>query len=451
MADKALLEKWASDTAESNVGPRWAKMEDPHAHITVVGLSYKTAPVHLRERVSFSKDEVGDALSIVSAQAGQSVILSTCNRTEVYSVVSDPDIGFDAVRHFLAEYHGLEPHAISPYVYEFADVHAARHLHLVASGLDSMVLGEPQIQGQVREAMIAASKIDSNSAPAPLSRLFHSALRAGRRVREETSIGQDSPSLGQAAVELAHRLLGDLNGLSVLLIGAGEAGKLVAKEFMAVGGADLVVVNRTEERGAELAMQLGARAVPFSEIGKVLHDTDVVICAASAPEFLVTGDMVSRASQGRGSQPMYLFDLTVPRNIDPSVGALKDVYLFNVDDIGLNTSEPSGTGVIEAKEIIEEELGNFLEWWDSLDAVPLIKNLQEHAESIRAKEVDRAIRKMPGLPSEQREQLEAMTCSIVKKLLHSSIVSLKNETAGNSRRRASRARIMDFLAQREVA
>ena len=349
MVEKNVLNKCESSPAKSDVWPRWAEMEDPPAHFTVVGLSYKTAPIRVRELVSLSKEDLARALPMVSAPAGPSVILSTCDRTEVYSIVSDPAIGFDAVRHFLAEFHGLEPHAISPYMYEFSDVDAARHLHLVASGLDSMVMGDPQILCQVRMAISAASKLGSNPAPALLSRLFHSALRAGRRVREETSIGQNVPSLGQAAVELARRLLGDLGGLRVLLLGEGEVGKAVAGELMAAGGGDWTVVNRTEARGEELARQLGARAAPFSEIGLVLHDMDVVICAATAPEFLVTCDLVAQAVTDRGRQPIYLFDMTVPRNIDPSAGALRGVYLFNIDDISLiawQESQTSRTGAI---------------------------------------------------------------------------------------------------------
>ena len=284
-----------------------------------------------------------------------------------------------------------------------------------------MVMGDPEILCQVRMAIIAASKIDSNPARVPLSRLFHSALRAGRRVREETSIGLYVPSLSQAAVELARRLLGDRGALRVLLVGEGEGGKAVAGELTAAGGGDLTVVNRTDARGEELARQLGAKAAPFSEIGRVLHNMDVVICAATAPEFVVTCDLVAKAVADRGRQPIYLFDMTVPRNIDPTAGALKGVYLFNIDDIGLiawHESQTSRTGAIQAGEIVEEELGEFLEEWiTSMGAAPLNK-------------FDYAFCNMRGLASGRREQPYARARPIVKNQLHGLIDSLTNE-AGN--------------------
>ena len=394
--------------------------------ILLVGLNHQSAPLEVRERVSFSKEQLSEALPLLSQRVGEGVILSTCNRTEVYSATENPSQAAEGIRRFLLDYHHLTPESIEPYLYDYAGADAVRHLFRVSSGLDSMIVGESQILGQVRDSLIAAS--ESNSVQVPLVGLFHAAVRVGRRVREETDVGRNALSISYAGVQLAQRVLGSLQGSRVMLIGAGEAGKLVARALRTVGVADLMIANRTRARGEELAQSLAGRVVPFSDIETALRDADIVIAATDSQELVITRDMVASACRERRQGPLFMFDLAMPRDVDPQAALLEGVRLFNIDDlssIAEENLEERKRAAIEAGAIVEEEQARFMKWWDSLDAVPMIKTLHKRAEDIRQRELDRALRKLPDLPPEHLEVVEAMTRAIVKKLLHEPTKFLK--------------------------
>ena len=407
--------------------------------ILLTGLNYRTAPVEAREKVAFSKEQLRDALPALADRAGQGVILSTCNRTEVYAVTGHPDEMAAQISAFLSDYHGVESQIIGPLLHVMTNEDAVRHLFRVASGLDSMILGESEILGQLRSALTAAS--DAQSLGPPVSRLFHRAIRTGRRVRQETAIGRNPLSVSYAAVRLAHRVLGDLTNLRVLLLGAGEAGKLVAKALSTTGVGDLMIANRTEARGRELARKLGGRAIPFPEVQSTLAGADIVIAATEATEYVLTRDAVAASAAARNGRALFLFDLSVPRNIEPAAASTDNVSLFNIDDLTSiaeeNLSERKQAAV-EAEKIVEEEVAEFLDWWGTLDAVPLIKAIRDEAERIRGDELARALGRLSELSDEEAETLEAMTRSIVNRMLHNPTISLKKQGADEAHLRSAR-------------
>jgi glutamyl-tRNA reductase len=402
-------------------------------HILLVGLSHHTAPLEVRERVAFSRQQLHDALPALRERAGDSIIVSTCNRTEVYSAPHSPAKTATGVLDFLSEFHGI-PHAdIAPHTFELCDAEAARHLFRVASGLDSMILGEHEVLGQVRNALAAASETNPSTGSGravqvPLSRLLHAAIRSGRRVREETDLGRNALSMSYAGVRLVRKELGELDGLTVLLVGAGEAGKLVAKALRTSGVGELLVTNRTAVRAEELARELAARPVAFEELQTHIAGADVLVTATEAPERLLTAGDIARVNAARASRPLFIMDMGVPRNVDPDAGALADVRLFNIDDLSAIAEEnlqQRRAAVADAEAIVEEELARFMRWWDSQEAVSLVKLLQQRGEVIREDELERAMRRLKGLSPEERATVEAMTKALVKKLLHDPTATLK--------------------------
>lgn len=407
--------------------------EDGHLPgFLLVGLSHRTAPVEIRERFSINKENLIQTLFSLREAVAECIILSTCNRTEVYSITNDARACGDEIRRFMAQRQGVAHEEAAPYWYEKTGMDAARHLFNVSSGLDSMILGEPQILGQVREALSAASKIEPGRVPLTLSRLFHRALGAGRRVREETEIGRSAASVGTAAVRLAQRLKGDLRNCRVLLIGAGQAGQLAACALKAAGVEDLTVANRTIERGQDLAQKMGCSAISISELPDELSRADMVVSATDAAGFVVTAAMVRDADRPLGASPLLLLDLAVPRDIEPQVSALPNVKLFDIDHLrSIDPMSPNGgpagegAALAKAERIVEEEVSKFRNWCLSLQAVPRIRRLQEEAEAIRQREMARSLKKMSGFTGQQMAVVDTLTRSIVKKLLSDPIASLK--------------------------
>ena len=378
------------------------------------------------ERVSFTKEQLADALQKLVAQVGAGVILSTCNRTEIYTVSESPTESASRVRGFLTDYHDLPAEALSQGLYERTDADAARHLFKVASGLDAMIVGESQVLGQVRDALSVAS--ESQSLQVPQVGLFHAAVRTGRRVREETDVGRNALSISYAGVKLAQRLLGALQGQRVLLIGAGEAGRLVASALRAAGVGELMIANRTMARADELAQRLGGRVVPFLDIEDALSEADIVVSATDSPDYIVTLSMATAVVGQRRTGPLFLFDLAVPRDVDPEVASLDGARLYNIDDLSSIAEENLAArrrAAVEAESIVEEELTRFMRWWESLEGTPFIKELRLQAEAIRERELERAMRRMPDLASEHREVVEALTKSLVNRLLHERTMSLR--------------------------
>jgi glutamyl-tRNA reductase len=394
------------------------------------GLNHKTAPLAIRESLSFSKDELKNVLLALRRHINEGVILSTCNRTEVYAVAKDPEAALEGTDGFFASFHTLSPDTLASHLYRYEGEEAARHLFRVASGLDSMILGEHQILGQVREALTASAAVSTPSVP--LSRLFHYALRAGRRVRDETDISKNALSVSYAGVRLAQRVLGDLRDKSALLVGAGEAGTLVARALRTAGVGRLSIANRTLSRAEELASELHGQAVAFEDVAKVLETSDILMSATEAPEAIFTREQLEQSMAERPERPLFAFDLAVPRDIDPDANEVEGMHLFNIDDLEAVAEDnrrdrQKSTGVAEA--IVEEELQRFTKWWRSLEAKPLIQGLRREAESIRQAELEKALRKLPDLTPEQKKVLEQFSRTMANKLLHKPMESLKSPKA----------------------
>ena len=395
--------------------------------ILLVGLSHKTAPLEVRESVSFLNAQLPSALSGLKEKVGECVILSTCNRTEIYAVTESPSKTAETIRDFVTEFHGLDPNTVSPHFYEHTGADAVGHLFRVAGGLESMIVGESQILGQVRDALSSAS--DCQTVEVSTLGLFHSAIQTGRRVREETSVGRNPLSISYAGVKLAQRTLGSLESSRVLLIGAGEAGRLVASALRTAGVADVMVANRTMERAEELADYLNGRTVPFEQIQDSLSQADIAIAATDSPNFIVTQNMVKQAFADNREAPLFLFDLAVPRDIDPEVSSISGVNLFNIDDlssIAEENLEERKRAAVEAEKVVDEELAKFMTWWDTLDVLPTIRALHKQAEDIRQREMSRALAKLDGLSEDQLSAVDALTRSIVNRILHDPTAALRD-------------------------
>jgi glutamyl-tRNA reductase len=400
----------------------------PHETVvTCVGLNHQTSPVEEREQLAFAPDELPQALADLGDALGGAVLLSTCNRTELYATVPE---GSQQAARLIGLLNGVKGSSVDAsrfYVHQHDA--AIRHLFRVAAGIDSMVLGESQILGQVRDAMSAATQ--AGTLNGALSKLFHAAIGAGKRARTETHIGRNAVSVGSAAVTLARRALGDLREKTVLVISAGSMGKLAARALADTGGAQIVVANRTRERAQELAAEMGpdVQGVALADLHETLSGADIVISGTAAEGYIVQSGDVMSVMAGRNGRGLLFIDIAVPRDIDPAVAEVHGVHLFDIDDIeavtasGLNGREQE---VERVEAIIEEEVAAFLEWWRSLDVVPVIAALRERAESIRRQEVERTLGRLTDLDDESRQRIEAMTAAIVKKMLDRPIARLKD-------------------------
>ena len=397
--------------------------------LLVLGLDHRTAPVDLRERLSVERDHLPDALRQLSEYVPQSAILSTCNRTEVY--VYDPDdIGLvGRVGDFMIGYSGVPGPELERHVYQLWETDCVSHLFRVAGGLESMIVGERQILGQVRAAFSAASQ--GGYTKSPLTRVFHSALRAGRRVHRETSIGQHSRSVSRAAVQLARGMFERLDDRRALVIGAGDAGRMVARALADAGVRQITVTNRTQWRAEELARDLGGIAVPFQDLPQALGQADLVISSTGSPGYVVDAAMVSEAMGRRASmEPAMMIDIAVPRDIDPVVADFDGVQLFDIDALG-QVAEIDLDGleseVRKAEDVVESEVGRFVEWWNSSDTMELAVSMRRRAEAVRKQEVARTL-KLLGADDdgELASRLDAMSNALVKKLLHQATAELRS-------------------------
>jgi glutamyl-tRNA reductase len=396
--------------------------------LVLVGTSHKSASVELRERLHLKDAEAG-ALAAAVADGGEAVALSTCNRTEVY-LVDDSEGAARRVLDALAARAGLSSAQLRESTYAVDDEAAAVHLFRVAAGLDSLIPGEAQILGQVRAAYEAACEADAVG-PA-LHRLFGQALRVGRRVRTETAIAENPASISSAAAELADRLLGDLHGRSVLVIGAGKMADLAAVNLVARGAESIVVANRSPESAARLAKRFGGRAVGLDALQSGLERADLVVASTSSEGQVVVADDVKRALARRDGRPISFIDIAVPRDLDPAIGELEGCHLYDIDDLQsvVDASVASRREeAVRAEVIVAEEGERFLEWWRSLDVVPAIAGLRARAESIRRAELERAERRLASLTPEERRAVEALTSQIVAKLLHLPTVRMKEAAA----------------------
>ena len=395
-----------------------------------LGLNHQTAPLAVRERVVFHVERLREALSeIRRGLAREAAILSTCNRTELYVAGEEPG----ALAQWLAQYHRLEPDGLSPYLYTLPREQAVRHVFRVASGLDSMVLGEPQILGQMKEAARAAES--AGTLGTLLHRLFQRSFAVAKEVRSTTQLGAASVSMAAAAVKLAARIFPSLKDQKVLFIGAGEMIELCATHFAAQGPARITVANRTLERAEKLAHRFGARAMELKALANDLYEYDIVVsCTASSLPILGKG-LVERALRARRHRPIFMVDLAVPRDIEPEAGELDDVFLYTVDDLGqvVNANLDSRrSAVAQAEAIIDTQVGQFMRWMQARENVPLIRQLRGRADEARREELERALRAL-GRGEEPAKVLESLSQGLTNKLMHAPTQAL-SDTAGEEQR-----------------
>ena len=392
-----------------------------------VGLSHRTAPVELREAVDFARGGVDTALSaLVSRGVGREVVvLSTCNRAEIYAA-GDSDATADGLGRFFSDYHNVAHAHVAEHLYVRRGMEAARHLFRVAAGLDSLVVGEPQILGQVKAAYAVAN--DGHYTGALTNRLFHSAFATGKRVRSETGVGEGAVSVSYAAIALAKKIFGHLKGRSVLIVGAGDMAKLTGVHLQAQEVQRIAIVSRTLATAQGLARRLGGDAVPWDGLDDALAAADIVITATGAPDPVLGWARVEEAMRPRRNRPLFIIDIAVPRDVEAAVGNLDQVFLYNIDDLRTIVNENlarRGGELERAEAIVEEEVSRFTAWMQSREIVPTVVALRRRFEAIRQSELSRLEPKLSGLPPEARARVDEITRLIVEKLLLTPTEQLK--------------------------
>jgi glutamyl-tRNA reductase len=398
--------------------------------VLVVGLNHKTADVEVREKLAFDGPKLEHGLKRFHEleEVEEAIVLSTCNRVEMYANVKDTGSASEAVKSFISDFHGIDRDLLDGALYFKSGTDAVRHVFRVASSLDSMIVGEPQILGQLKDAFEFG--LGKKTTGVLLNRLMKKAISVAKRVRTETKIAENAVSISFAAVELAKKIFTDLAGKSVMLLGAGEMAELAAKHLKGSGVKNLLVANRTYERGCALADEMGGSPVRFEEFLHEMVHTDIVICSTGAPTYVVFKDQMHAIMKERKQKPVFIIDISVPRNIDPEINHLENVYLYDVDDLqGVVDSNVAGRKVEaeKAEAIVAEEVETFLRWQSSLDSVPTIVALREKAEAIKKEELEKLLGKMPELDERQRKAIEYMASAIINKLIHPPTAALKED------------------------
>ncbi len=404
--------------------------------LAVVGISHHTAAVDVRERFAVDTATRARILAGVteSGPAREAVLLSTCNRTEFYLVVPEGTDPTTVALPPLADAAGYTLEEAKGFFYCRRGRDAAHHLLRVVSSLDSMVLGEAQIQGQVREAYETAAELPSEPRVVGpvLSRLFQSALAIGGRVRSETALGEGAASVPSAAVELARKIFGPLRGRRALVLGAGDMSELMLECLRGEGVKGLVIANRSQARAMELAARAGATAVGLQDLAEAIASVDMVATATSSPVPVLTREVLLRAMPAGPRRPLFIIDMAIPRDVDPGVGDVDNVFLYDIDDLQhiVHTNlERREAQIAAADGIIEQGIEDFWGWYASLDVVPMIRELREGAEAVRRAEVEKAMRRLQHLQPEDREVVEAMSRQLLNKMLHSPTVRLRDAAA----------------------
>ena len=392
-----------------------------------IGLSHRTAPIELRERVDFTPHGVSAALSQLAERqvAREAVLLSTCNRSEMY-VAADSDEAAEPLSRFFAEFHGLDVADLRSHLYVHRGIDAARHLFRVAAGLDSLVVGEPQILGQVKSAYTKAS--EEHYTGKVLNRLFHVAFTAGKRVRAETGLSEGAVSVSYAAIALAKKIFGRLEPLNVLILGTGEMGKLTGRHLQAQHVQRITLASRTRASAERLAPLIGADVVDWSDILAAMEPADILVSATGAQAVILDRAAIERVMRVRRERPLFIIDIAVPRDVDPDVGSLEQVFLYNVDDLQGIVSENLARRTAElhqAAAIVEAEASKFATWLHSREVIPTVVALRQRFEDIRQTELKRLQGRMSGLPPEALAQVDHITKLIVEKLLLTPTEQLK--------------------------
>ncbi|MCU9614039.1 glutamyl-tRNA reductase [Caldibacillus lycopersici] len=402
-------------------------------HILVVGLNYKTAPVEIREKLSFLESQIGEGMVALKSKKSilENVIISTCNRTEIYAVVDQLHTGKYYIKEYLSEWFSINRDEFESSLFFYENDEAIRHLYKVTCGLDSMVLGETQILGQVRTSFLLAQ--EKATVGTVFNRLFKQAITLAKRVHTETEIGANAVSVSYAAVELGKKIFGSLDGKRVLIIGAGKMSELAIQNLQGSGASEINVVNRTFETGKKLAEKYGGTAYEFSDLPTGLAGADIVISSTGASHYVLTKAMMEHVKNARKGNPMFLVDIAVPRDIDPEIGELESVFLYDIDDL---------EGIVEANlqerehiaqtilQMIEEDLEEFQQWLNTLGVVPLIASLREKALSIQAETMKSIQRKIPDLTEREQKVISKHTKSIINQMLKDPIIQIKELAGG---------------------
>jgi glutamyl-tRNA reductase len=406
-------------------------------HVLLVGVNHTTAPVALRERLAISGTALTDALARFGGSNGhgptlmpEGVILSTCNRLEIYALTEDLHRGRQVLIQFLSENRKVAVEEFVNSLYIKSDAEAVAHLTQVACGLDSMIVGEPQILGQVTDAFrIALSRYATGPV---LNALFRRAIQAGKRARSETAISQCATSVPSAAATLAEQEMEHLDGRVVLVMGAGEMGQIAARTLMERGASGIIVANRTYDRGLMLARELNGEAMTFDRQAEALARADIVVTATDAPHVIVTPEKVSKAMAQRPERPMLIIDIAVPRDTDPAVTKIPGIRLFDIDnlrDVVNDNLAARQREIPRVEAIAAEETAAFITWFHALDVIPTIADLRQRAEAVKEQELDKALRRLGDLGDREREVVCALAHGLVNKLLHEPTVRLKQHAA----------------------
>jgi glutamyl-tRNA reductase len=399
--------------------------------IWLIGLSYKTAPVEIRERFALTDADLADSAVIpLDETVRECMILSTCNRVEILAVSARDDPSPLLLDRW-AHSRGESSEALAPYVYIHRGDMAVRHLFSVASSLDSMVLGEPQILGQLKEAYRNA--LERNSTKTILNRLLHKSFSVAKKVRSQTNIAASAVSISYAAVELAKRIFGDMRDISALLIGAGEMAELAAVHFMNAGIRSLRIANRTDERAVQLASAFGGEAVTFADLPAALAQADIVLSSTGAQRPIITVETMRPLLRKRKNRPMFFIDIAVPRDIDPLVNTLDNIYLYDIDDLTEVVEENLAQRreeAVKALALVNREADVFCQWLASLNLQPTIVDIIRRGEHIAGEELEKTLKRLGPLSEGQREIVAAMAATIVKKLNHDPITFLRRNCTG---------------------
>ncbi len=396
--------------------------------IALVGLNHKTTPVKIREELSFAKNDKRKIIEILkeNKKIKEIVILSTCNRTEIY-YVSDQELDDgQVIKNLLNEFTSFSKQDLNEYLYNYNALKAVKHLYRVASGLDSMILGECQILNQIKKSYQLAE--EKEVVDTILHHLFTEAFRVGKKIRNQTKISKNQISVSYAAVEMANKLFDNLADKKILILGAGKMSRLTLRGLCAEGVNKVVVANRTLDKAVNLAEQFCGQAIKWSEVDNWLKKVDIVVSSTAAPHYIIDQKQVKAAVKIRDNKPLFFIDIAVPRDIKPSINQLNNVHVYNIDDLEsvLKTNSKQRRKAVEAvNEIIEEEIVAFKEWMNARKAVPTIKSLRKQAEDIKQKELETALNKLDNISDNQRDVIENLTNRIINKLLHQPTVKLK--------------------------
>jgi glutamyl-tRNA reductase len=399
------------------------------AEIILIGLNHKTAPVEIRERLAVSKEEAAGILDAIkeSASVNEVVLFSTCNRVEILMAAEDKTGSVETAERRLSEFKKVPVSQFRDSIYIYEGDDAVRHIFRVASSLDSMMVGESQILGQIKEAYFNATKRKTSGVI--LNRLLHRTFFTAKRIRTETGIGDHAVSISYAAVELAKKIFGRLEGKKVLLIGAGEMAELAVEHLLKNRVKEIFVANRTFKTGVELARKFGGSAIRFEEIPDCLLQADIIISSTGSPDMIVSKDQVKNIMPGRKNRPLFFIDIAVPRDIDPGINKLNNTYLYDIDDLnGVvdENIEDRNKEAVKGERIIDEAVISFRRWYDSLDVVPTIVALRSKIDSIATAEIEKTVNAM-NISEGDREALNRMKNALINKIMHNPTLLLKRD------------------------